>query len=380
MPALKPFSSSVLRELLKKIRDRKMQSPAQKWASHIENTHAVELIEEPCVMLPSDEFEQAHRYLNIVYKAVGEDLVKAFSGPTKDTHLAKFKQPQATLPDSAAIHETMEVGTIAHRDARNEAKVDLPIVKMHSTPAIASLPSPWQHTLNNILSRTNCSETVAHYNQVPITRADIATIVPTREMERAKYNSPKGWVNDSMIDIFLRIVSAARNKRDRKQSTVVINSFVVQKLHHTDPKASAKKAGLDISSLSSIDLILFPTHFGGHWILIVASPQTRTLENYDSMKTGKTSPLAAVHRWIRDATGESWSGEWHVKEPDCPQQLDGSICGICVCVNALLVAIGFETSGAYSPREDDEALRRFVAVVVCKGELPYPMPDIIPVD
>lgn len=113
-------------------------------------------------------------------------------------------------------------------------------------------------------------------------------------MKSTSSNSPKGWLNYSIIEIFLKIIAASRNKCHRKQSTVVVNSFVVDKLFTTRAKASAKRLGLDASTFPDIDLIFFPTHVGIHYMLIAAFPKTRSLHLFDSLKTGKTSQLTAV--------------------------------------------------------------------------------------
>ena len=87
-------------------------------------------------------------------------------------------------------------------------------------------------------------ESVANYEQVQITRADIATTVFTDALATATPSRPKGSLNGSVIDTFLEITATARNSRDRtlngKKSIVVINVFVMDRLTATNLKASAK--------------------------------------------------------------------------------------------------------------------------------------------
>ncbi|CAD6593846.1 MAG: hypothetical protein ASARMPRED_008119 [Alectoria sarmentosa] len=137
-------------------------------------------------------------------------------------------------------------------------------------------------------------------------------------MRSVSSNSPKGWLNDSMIDILLEIMAASRNKRHRMQNTVFAISFVVDNLFKIHPKAGAKGLGLDDSTLHDIDLLFFPTHVGSHRMLIAAFPRTRSLELCDSLKTGKPSQLTAVRDWIKAVKGEVPTETLDMKEMDCP--------------------------------------------------------------
>lgn len=77
--------------------------------------------------------------------------------------------------------------------------------------------------------------------KIPITEADIVTVVPNDPTS----TGPKGRLKYIVLNILLRIIYVARNNHDRKLSTVIANSFITDKLGTETSKASAKKAGLE---------------------------------------------------------------------------------------------------------------------------------------
>ena len=183
--------------------------------------------------------------------------------------------------------------------------------------------------------------------------------------------SPKGWLNDKVVETFISIVAASKNQDAGKKGFLVVNSFAVNKPHSTNARTSANKAGVDASTVTGIEMILFPMHEDKHWTLVIALPKERALRLYDSNTTHNTKHMIAVRDWITAGIGEA-AEDWVIMEKACIQQTDDADCGVFVCINALLLASGNEPPGKYSV-ENGKYLRELVAAVVCKGSYPYPI-------
>lgn len=396
-----PFISLLMIELLKQIKDNRMEKPVQEWAKEIENKYGVEMIERPCIDLSLDETTQAHEYLQLIYTTHGLNLIQNFPRPGGDSYIVKAKELLATLPVDEnqeprgvdrpmydqmcwqafcrSIGETVSFEDwhavyYAHRRTQESKKPEFLAVVRPSKCLILPLPKEWVQKLNTIITKTTLSEVVANYNQVEITRGDIATIMPTDNVGGVTANSRKGWLNDKVVETFLNIMAIAASKHPvtgEKKSILVVNSFAVNKLHSTNPKISANKAGVDASTLPGLDIILFPMYEDNHWTLILALPKKRSLMRYDSKMAQNMKQLLAVRDWINAGTGET-VGEWVTSEESCIKQTDNSIGGLFVCINGFILVSGRKPIGIYS-QEDSQFLREFVAAVVCKGNYPYPM-------
>lgn len=392
-----PFSSGLLRELLNQIRAKKLGEGAQRWANVVEDKHSVDLVQNHCVQFSASEIDQANGYIQQIRDEFGQNLVKTFPRPAVNPHLVAARAFLETCPIREHQLPRIEDGSmsdelqwrsfcqstgseVTFEDFINITSVYRPkheVLRLeppsHIKPHLCSLselPCSWSETLQIILPKTNPSEVIASYQRVQITRGDIATVLPTDAMAVASLSSRKGWLNDSMIDIFLRTVTVAKNTRYKKKSSLVINSYIVDKIETANPKISAKSAGLDDSTLPDIDLILFPTYVGNHWILIAAFPKKRSLLLYDSLSANRMNQLIIVRDWIKAVTGEAQGENWDMEEVDCPQQTDESVCGVFVCINGLHVVFGRNPMGVYS-QESSDFLREYVAAVICKGEYPF---------
>ena len=220
-------------------------------------------------------------------------------------------------------------------------------------------------TAKTSLSKTDMSEVVVSYEQVEITRGDVATIVAEACPQPVRRNHHRGWLNDTIIHTFLKILAGSMNKNRGYTSIVVANSFVLQ-LNATKSEASAKRAGIDATTLPRIDMILFPLHSGAHWKLAVAFPKTRSIVLYDSMGTDDQEELMAVRDWLNTSVGEAMGVEWNMKQGNCPRQGDDSLGGVFVCLNAWCVVAGEKPVRVYSPTAGHQ-LREYSAAVICKG-------------
>lgn len=104
------------------------------------------------------------------------------------------------------------------------------------------------------------------------------------------------------------------SKRDYRQSKVVVNILVVATVNSTNPKTSAKKAGIDAFDLLNTNLIDFPIQENSHYMTIAGSPRTHSLELYESVSTRKMSQITAVHCWMMLVTAGAPTEKWSMNE------------------------------------------------------------------
>ena len=241
----------------------------------------------------------------------------------------------------------------------------LPILSRNIGDHILPLPDEWYQALDTILHKTNLRDTVAEYPGIQVERADIARVVPTDSMERATADAPKGWLNDKIIEVFLRMIADKCNEASGHPSVWVVNSVVVTDLKTTGPKTSANKIGIEPNTLPNLDTILFLSHSRDHRSRVVAKPKSRVVELYDSLAGTEKGQLTAVKGWleaVEEGKGEPWTLQ-HVK---CPQHDGASMCGVCVCINAMFVLEGADPVGGYSAGHT-AGLRLLAAASLCKG-------------
>lgn len=389
-----PFSSPLLLELIKMIKERRPSDSAQEWASKMENEHAIALIGDPCVDLSADEVKASNTYIDDMKNLYDVDLRKTFPKPERDPHLAAVTKLLSTMPIEQSQEPRVEDGTMhdiqlwedflktpggevisfeewssiraAYRRTGKRKQLTLPVAKSHRLMcALSTLPDEWFVNLNRIILKTDLSEVVAMYEGIEITREDIAKVLPTSAVSTTN----RGWLNDKVIEIFLKIIGGCKKLGGTK--TVVVNSYVVENLRTTAVTDSAKKAGIEATTIPDIDTILFPMHQGNHWLLVAAFPKTRVLILYDSLPSGQEDKkLSVVRDWLKKAIGEGKDADWELKVGDCPRQNDGSLCGVCMCINAMAVVFGKEPKALYTS-EDGGTLRQYIATVICKGSFPF---------
>ncbi|CAD6593847.1 MAG: hypothetical protein ASARMPRED_008120 [Alectoria sarmentosa] len=185
-----PFSSSLLRELLKQIKAQKWSIGAQKWARETESKHALDLIANPCVDFLPEETGQVNQYLHFIQERLGLNLIESFPRPDVNPFLAAAGEYVATLPGHPAQETRIEGGlkndemlwgafcnsvgyevsfrdwhavTYAFRRTSKREQLKPPgIERLSRTCLISVLPDSWLEKLDAVLLKNSAFEVVAN--------------------------------------------------------------------------------------------------------------------------------------------------------------------------------------------------------------------------
>ena len=111
----------------------------------------------------------------------------------------------------------------------------------------------------------------------------------------------------------------------------------------------------------------------------MAFPQKHVMEVYNSLGLSSTRGLQKDCPWLKEdcseqgkeapAEQETVTVPWDVQWCECPPQGEEDACGIFMLINALFVCLDKDPEGGYS-QQDVLFLRRYIAAVICMGELP----------
>jgi sentrin-specific protease 1 len=174
----------------------------------------------------------------------------------------------------------------------------------------------------------NAAETLAEFQNIPVTRKDMATL------------RPMVWLNDEVINLFMKLIDA------RSQAAV---DATLPKCYFTQTNFYTKLAegpsGYSYASVKrwtkkvdvfSKDLVIVPIHcHGNHWTLAVINFKARRFEYYDSLRGSEDRVLEHLRRWLADEHQDKKKAAYDTSEwtdvswkSGTPQQRNGSDCGV----------------------------------------------------
>ena len=181
-------------------------------------------------------------------------------------------------------------------------------------------------------------------NEVAVTASDLQSLNPGEQ------------VCDSVIDVFAAILTRENKK------LFALTTYEMMQMAADNQKYVAKMVGTrkNIFNRDHCSAVMFPVHVGsgngsGHWCLAVFTPKNDSLLVYNSLVTYReaetnqtidliSTTLVALHAALYEPRSEDWYRALviQVKHVTCPQQIDGSSCGIYTIVFMLNIAKGKE--------------------------------------
>ena len=173
-------------------------------------------------------------------------------------------------------------------------------------------------------------EQLVEYQNIPVTRRDIATIRPDK------------WLNDEVINLFMKLLDA---RSQAATDAALPKCYFAQTNFYTklaegpngycykDVRRWTKKV-----DVFTKDLLIVPIHcHGNHWTLAVVNFKSKRFEYYDSLFGSEDMVLKHLRRWLEDEHQEKKkapydTGEWidmvWGQASGTPQQRNGSDCGV----------------------------------------------------
>ena len=398
------ISSIILRDIIEEIEQvgkgrhlGEMITPLERitlddedWAETVAKKYHRALQEHPVVVLTEEENSQAREYL-ARYKEVGLDIPERATQSIRGNHAIEIRnflkamhydEPQYSLWESSGgiwdvwdflPHDNQDPACFKEWFAVIQvwrltlAKAEIPFKDAAigtSACVLGSLPKLWEDKLDECMQITSASAIIPtpRGRGLPVTRHDLNSVLPTLNISP---DSP-GLVTDTIIDRWFQILTSRRDQRKRG-STVFIHPDSLELAAATPQEVAENMLLVD----ADIEMILFPTVIKeqDHCILFVALPQSHVIVVYDSLGPESTKRLQKNLSWIKETGLKPETRFWEVTWMKSPKQGQADACGVFMLINAMLIAEGRDPDGGYS-QEDAMFLRRYIAAVICMGELP----------
>ncbi|CAI2367922.1 unnamed protein product [Moneuplotes crassus] len=159
------------------------------------------------------------------------------------------------------------------------------------------------------------------------------------------------WLNDEIINGYIELIRK-RNVKDIE----IFNTWAYPKLKQLHQEDKIEKFDRTLSRrgvkrISDLSKLFIPVNIErSHWLLIVVNIAYMKFEIYDSIQGfGRAdeilTPIKEMinYRLKKEENNKILncdSDYWDVASMDCPQQKNGSDCGVCVLLNINLLSIG----------------------------------------
>jgi sentrin-specific protease 1 len=259
--------------------------------------------------------------------------------PAKAAQIATLLAMCSSLPGALqAVHAAIDhlhaeaeaVLKVLERLAGHE-RLKPPVVMPPGKRAytLPTLTAEEAEIVDEALGTGNPNEILADFQNIPISRRDMATL------------RPRQWLNDEVINYFFKLL-------EQREASAVEATWPRCHFHQTNfyTKLAETPAGYKYSEVArwtrkkdvfSKDLIIVPIHCNGnHWTLAVINMKQKRFEYYDSLRGSPNMVLTNLRRWLEDESLDKkkvpfdTSGWTEVvwKQGQTPQQCNGWDCGI----------------------------------------------------
>ncbi|KAK3933235.1 Sentrin-specific protease 1 [Frankliniella fusca] len=163
-------------------------------------------------------------------------------------------------------------------------------------------------------------EVVANYAGYVIRGHDFQTLKPT------------GWLNDVIIDLYMKFVSSV----NKKTKTHAFSCHFVSALfaHGIAGYKADLKTKIDFGTY---DNVIVPFCNNDHWSLVFVDVNKKKITAYDSLKRKHHGVLELLKRYFEEVG--SWS-TGHAEAEDIPRQSNAYDCGVFICMYAKCLAQG----------------------------------------
>lgn len=179
------------------------------------------------------------------------------------------------------------------------------------------------------------------------------------------------WLNDEVINFYMELLKERSEQCDHLPKVHVMNTFFVPKLlqmGHSGVRRWTRKV-----DIFAYDVIPVPVHVGGvHWCMSIIHMRDKTIKYYDSMGHPNYPVLEALKKYLHEESLDKKkvpynTSDWSVEcVRDCPQQRNGSDCGVFSCMFAEFVSrdskISFE-------QEHMQYFRRKMVYEIASGRM-----------
>ncbi|RPA82911.1 cysteine proteinase [Ascobolus immersus RN42] len=168
-------------------------------------------------------------------------------------------------------------------------------------------------------------ETILHYHDVALTTEDLRAL--------------RGdWLTDNNISFWEEVLEHEDLKRYPGVKIILLRPSMVMLMRQVEDESMIISALPDLRKASHIFLPINDcddpreAEGGSHWSLLVVGVRDGVAFHYDSLMPSNDNVAKTVAAKLFHILGRT-SGWRYLQVPDTPQQINGSDCGVHVCMN-----------------------------------------------
>ncbi|EXJ80322.1 hypothetical protein A1O1_08465 [Capronia coronata CBS 617.96] len=255
--------------------------------------------------------------------------------------------PENPLP-KASPHSSEK----KHRITRAEAK-RLQLLEEARNYGITPLTEEWEKKIQTALRQGHGGFKATDFTRVvPLTQG----------------RGTDNWLNDEVINGYLKLVVAHGRQNDRPTQVPTHHAFVSFFYNNLESKGYdgvrrwASRAKIGGKNLLETEQVFIPINSGMHWTLCVVSGKNKTITHYNSLGGNGRRYVQTVKEWVRQELGAAFKEEeWSLNAVgESPRQQNMDDCGVFTITSARQIMLGLSPM-SYGPEQILLQRRRIVA-------------------
>ncbi|GME66554.1 unnamed protein product [[Candida] boidinii] len=220
--------------------------------------------------------------------------------------------------------------------------------------------------VNSVWHSSELNKVIVDAYNIPITVKDLKTL------------DNRKWLNDNIIDFYMKlIVARSQNSAELLPKIHIFSTHFYSTLSSKGYKGVARWAKRAKINVTQLDYIFVPVNLNQvHWALGVINNKDRSFQYYDSL-FGHAGPeiISRLEEYLTGETkrlyGDDYSGADYTDYErctavDCPQQENGSDCGVFTCTAVDYIS---RSSGLFYSQADMLTIRQRMAYEICQNKL-----------
>ena len=277
---------------------------------------------------------------------------------TPERGLAQLTLDDAFDPNTSTPKAGLHSDARGKRVTRAEAK-RLQLLKEVQQYSIGPLDEEWESRIQNALKNGHDM-----YKATDLTR-----VVPL-----TAGRSTDNWLNDEVINGYLKLVTAHGKQNNRPMQTPTHHAFAsffysnLSSKGYDSVKRWALKAKIGGKNLLETEQVFIPINSGMHWTLCVVSGKEKTITHYNSLGGNGQGYVNTVKNWVKTELGTHFvESEWVITaRGESPQQANMDDCGVFAITNARQIMLGLDPT-SYNASQIPLQRKRIVAELINGG-------------
>lgn len=283
------------------------------------------------------------------------DREAAISLQTPEQQLAHLTLEDPYTPDVPTPKATPHSAERQQRVTRAEAR-RIQLLEEVQQYEIAPLADEWEKKIQSAL-RSGHGDFKA---------SDFTRVVPL-----IKGRGTDNWLNDEVINGYLKLIVTHGKKADRPTQVPTHHAFVsffynnLETRGYDSVKRWASRAKIGGKNLLETENVFIPINSGMHWTLCVVSGKNRTITHYNSLTGNGRRYVETVKTWVKEELGSAYKDdEWKLEfVGESPQQQNMDDCGVFTITSARQIMLGL-TPMSYTASQIQLQRRRIIAELI----------------